>query len=74
MSASQRYQLTVTLLEDLHSGTGTTSGHLDGVQTRGRNGRPVIRDSHLIGLMREAAFELVAFGRADDASVGRLFG
>lgn len=74
MTSTQRYRLDVELLEDLHSGTGTTSGELDAVQCRGRDGRPVVRDSHLTGLLREAAFELAELGVVTTADVYRMFG
>jgi hypothetical protein len=74
MSHQTRYQLDVTLLEDLHSGTGSTGSELDAVQMRDRHGRPLIRETHLKGLLREAGYELVALGRAKVSEVEALFG
>ncbi|MBM3298897.1 MAG: hypothetical protein FJY85_02980, partial [Deltaproteobacteria bacterium] len=54
-----RYVLQVTLLEDLHTGTGTGGGGIDSVQAIDREGRPVIRGTHVRGVLREAANEYV---------------
>lgn len=50
--------LTVKLLEDLHSGTGTGGGVLDAIQIRDRRGQPVIRATHAKGLLLDIAREL----------------
>lgn len=71
---SLRYILNVTLLEDLHSGTGATEGSLDAVQMRDRNGRPMITRSHLRGLLREVGFDLVRLGLVPMDDVNALFG
>lgn len=64
----------VELLEDLHGGTGTGAGDIDALQIRDRHGRPVIRASHIRGVLRAAAEELRALGRVDGAEVIRLLG
>lgn len=69
-----QYKLGVTLLEDLHSGTGHTAGDLDGVQLKDRTGDPMISRGHLKGLLREIADELVALGHATAEEVENLFG
>ncbi len=51
-------QLTVTVVEDLHTGAGTGSGDIDACVQRDRHGQPVIRSSHFKGLLREASDEL----------------
>jgi len=51
-------RLRVTALEDLHVGAGTGGGDIDALIMRDRHGRPVIRASHLRGLLREAGEEL----------------
>lgn len=74
--SSKRYRLSVTLLEDLHSGTGTGSASLDAVQIRGRDGRSVIRDTHLKGLLRDTATRLRDYLPTEitDDSIDALFG
>lgn len=54
-----KFRLTLALLEDLHSGTGTGSAEVDAVQYANRQGQPVIRASHLKGVWRQAAEEIV---------------
>lgn len=49
--------LTVTVLEDLHAGSGLGSASVDALLARDRQGRPVIRWSHLKGLLAESARE-----------------
>lgn len=53
-----RYQLDIQLIEDLHTGSGVGRGDVDALVERDRNGRPVIRASHIKGLLREAAKDL----------------
>lgn len=69
-----RFRLDVTLLEDLHSGTGHTAGDLDGVQMKDRDGLPMISRDHLKGLLRDAAEELADLGEATPTDVTALFG
>ena len=69
-----QFLLKVTLREDLHSGTGHTAGHLDGVQLKDRDGDPMIFRGHLKGLLREVADDLVALGHAMPEEVSALFG
>jgi hypothetical protein len=73
--SESRYQFTVTLLEDLHTGTGTGAGaELDAVQIVDQSGQPVIRDTHLKGLLRAAGEDLVRLGVETADKVQQLFG
>ena len=67
-------RLDVKLLEDLHSGTGVGAGAIDALQIRDRGGHPTIRASHVKGLLRDAAQELVDLGEAKSPEVDNLFG
>jgi hypothetical protein len=67
-------QLAVETLEDLHTGAGTGSGDIDALVQRDRHGRPVIRDSHFKGLLREAGAELVSRGQVGAEELNRLLG
>lgn len=60
MTETKRYRLVLELVEDLHSGSGTGAGDIDALQMRDRRGKPVIRASHLKGLMLAAGEELAA--------------
>jgi hypothetical protein len=71
---SRRYRLLVTLEEDLHTGTGTGSAVVDALQARDRCGRPVVWWSHLKGLLRAAAEDLVDNDQATADQVQALFG
>jgi hypothetical protein len=62
--------LSVQVLEDLHTGTGTGSGDIDALVQRDRQGRPVIRASHFRGLLREAG----ADSQVESAALDRLLG
>jgi hypothetical protein len=62
--------LTVQVLEDLHTGTGTGSGDIDALVQRDRQGRPVIRASHFRGLLREAGGD----SQVEPAVLDRLLG
>lgn len=50
--------LTITLLEDLHLGTGLGLGDIDSTQQRDRNNNPVIPATHIKGVLKQAAHEL----------------
>lgn len=67
-------RLEITLQEDLHSGTGTGGSTLDAIQIRDRNGQPVIRASHLKGLLRDTAVELEKLGLTSINQINPLFG
>ena len=67
-------QLDMTALEDLHTGSGTGSGDVDALIERDRQGRPVVRSSHLRGLLREAGEELLDYGQITSAELERLLG
>jgi len=68
------FKLEVTVLEDLHAGTGTGAGDVDALVERDRRGRPVIRASHLKGLLREAGEELTLHEPTLAANLNRLLG
>ncbi len=68
------FRIEVTVLEDLHAGTGTGAGDIDALVERDRHDRPVIRASHLKGLLREAGEELTLYEPTLVANLGRLFG
>lgn len=70
----RRYSLSITLEEDLHSGTGTGGATEDSVQMRDRYGYPVIRDTHIKGLLREAGRFLCEIGKYSEDKFLRLFG
>jgi CRISPR/Cas system CMR subunit Cmr4 (Cas7 group RAMP superfamily) len=74
MSQPLLYQVTIRLEEDLHSGTGTGNKSLDAIQITGRNGLPVIRASHIKGLLREAGRFLYEMGRYSEEDYKALFG
>lgn len=74
ISKRRRYRLRVELLEDLHSGTGTGEAAIDAVQKRDRRGLPVIRATHLKGVLRQAAEELASIDRGLQDRVPGLFG
>ncbi|HRF06891.1 MAG: CRISPR-associated RAMP protein, Csx10 family [Candidatus Accumulibacter phosphatis] len=74
MTALKRYRLTVRLLEDLHTGTGTGGGDIDALQMRDRRGRPVIRANHLKGLLLAAGEELARFDERIKAPLQDLLG
>lgn len=71
---AMQFQVKVSLLEDLHSGTGHSAGDLDGVQLKDRAGNPMIFRGHLKGLLREAGDVLVALGLAQPDDVTDVFG
>ena len=74
MTALKRYRLTVRLLEDLHTGTGTGGGDIDALQMRDRRGRPVIRANHIKGLLLAAGEELARFDERIKAPLQDLLG
>lgn len=68
------YRLTVTALEDLHIGTGTGQGDVDAHIMRDRSGLPVIRASHIEGLLRQAGEELVGLKILAPSKLDTLLG
>lgn len=68
------FDLTLEILEDLHTGSGTGGGDIDALVQRDRQGHPVIRASHLKGLLREAGEELRAFDTSMAANLDALLG
>ncbi|MEK8015874.1 MAG: RAMP superfamily CRISPR-associated protein [Candidatus Parabeggiatoa sp.] len=74
MSQALLYHVTIRLEEDLHSGTGTGSESLDAIQITGGNGLPVIRATHIKGLLREAGRFLCEIGHYSEEDYKALFG
>ncbi len=68
------FKLTVTLLEDLHSGTGTGNLLIDDLQARNAEGYPVIDREHFRGVLKDNALRLKALGHMVDEDINRLFG
>lgn len=73
MSQQLCYNIVIRLEEDLHSGTGTGSGSLDAIQITGRDSLPVIRATHLRGLLRTAGRFLCEIGHCSQEEYQRLF-
>ena len=69
-----RYTLTLTLLEDLHSGTGTGTLIVDRLQARDEHDQPVINRTHFKGVLRDNARRLARLGVLDEAFINTLFG
>jgi len=67
-------RLLIRAVEDLHVGAGTGGGDIDALLLRDRRGRPVIRASHLRGLLREAGEESIRLGRATRTELEALLG
>ena len=76
------YTLTIQLLEELHSGTGTGTLIIDRLQARDETGHPVINGSHLKGVWRDNAERLrildqhrrAGSNRLTDDTIKQLFG
>ncbi len=66
--------LRVEAIEDLYTGSGTGGGDIDALVQRDRHNQPVIRASHLKGLLREAGEELIALGALTDNDLDALLG
>ncbi len=67
-------QITIKLLEDLHSGTGTGNGIVDAVQARNEAGIPIIDRHHFRGVLRDNALRLAKLGAITNNIVTSLFG
>jgi hypothetical protein len=67
----QRYQLTIQLLEDLHTGSGTGAGEYDALLARDNQNRPVIPASHWLGVWRD---NLKRSGLSTTKQLNALFG
>ncbi|WP_262966757.1 RAMP superfamily CRISPR-associated protein [Methylobacter psychrophilus] len=70
----KRYRLTVTLIEDAHFGSGTGAGNTDAYIDRDAQGYPVIRASHLKGVLRETAELYCELKGCDNEQINALFG
>ena len=76
-AACRRLSVHVTVLEDLHSGTGTgATAEIDALQARDAHGAPVIWSSHFRGVLRQIAEDLVqdGTGAIEPDSIQALFG
>lgn len=73
---AKRFVLEVEVLEDLHSGTGTGGSSVDSIQALDRHGNPVIRSTHVKGVLRASAEELHALKPETftTADIEKLFG
>ncbi len=71
---SKHYQLSIKLLEDLHSGTGTGSVTVDAVQARNSQGIPVIDRHHFRGVMKDNGKRLCELGVISKDVIHELFG
>jgi hypothetical protein len=77
LPATKRLILKVTLLSDLHSGSGWGGAEIDALLVRDQKGNPYIRWSHLKGLLIEACRERYsALGKSLEGKnhIKRLFG
>ncbi len=74
MAKDYHLQITIKLLEDLHSGTGTGNGIVDAVQARNEEGIPVIDRHHFRGVLRDNALRLAKLGAITNNIVTSLFG
>lgn len=75
--ATRVFELAVTLLSDLHAGSGLGGAGVDALVARDRSGLPCIRWTHFKGLLREACLERFdALGKPEEGRIaaGRLFG
>lgn len=70
----KRYQLTVTLIEDAQFGSGTGAGDVDAFIERDAQGRPVIRASHVKGVLRETATLCRDLKLCQQQDINDLFG
>src|SRR5262249_36216818 len=74
MTNPKFFDLDVTVLEDLHTGTGTGSGEIDAITARDRYGWPTVRASHIKGLLREAGDDLIHLKLMRDQDLSALLG
>lgn len=71
---SYNYSITITLLEDLHTGTGTGNIIVDAVQARDEAGIPVIDRHHFRGVLKDNALRLKELGIIEQNDIDTLFG
>jgi CRISPR/Cas system CMR subunit Cmr4 (Cas7 group RAMP superfamily) len=69
-----RFRLRLSLLEDLHVGTGMGGGEIDATQAVDYDHDPVIPWTHLKGVLRDSAERLNDLGRPNGAGIRLLFG
>ena len=76
MTKQIRYELVLTVVEDLHTGTGTGDAKVDAVQILSRYGLPVLRATHIKGLLRDIGWRLCALDDsfANKTELEQLFG
>jgi hypothetical protein len=68
------FKLTVTLLEDLHTGSGMGSAVVDRLLARDPGGTPIIAAEHVKGVWRDNALRLKKLDHIDQALIDALFG
>ncbi|WP_028302062.1 RAMP superfamily CRISPR-associated protein [Oceanospirillum beijerinckii] len=59
-----QYQLAITLLDDMHTGSGLGNHHVDSFQAKDKDNYPVISRQHLKGLLKVAADEWLKLKQA----------
>lgn len=65
-AGTSRLNLTCELQEDAHLGSGLGTGDIDALVALDRDGRPVIRRTHLTGLLRKLSLRLLAKERTEE--------
>lgn len=73
-AAIQIFRLEVTLLEDLHTGSGMGSAVVDRLLARAPDGTPIIAAEHVKGVWRDNALRLAALGQTSPEQIEALFG
>ncbi len=68
------FALEITLLEDLHTGSGMGSTVVDRLLARAPDGTPIVAREHLKGVWRDNAQRLEHLGRLSQTDIDRLFG
>lgn len=71
---NKHYSLTITLLEDLHTGTGTGNTIVDAVQARDEQGFPIIDRHHFRGVLKDNAKRLAHLRVINNEDIIELFG
>lgn len=70
-----KFTIDVTLLEDMHTGSGLGGADVDALLARDRRGQPMVRWSHLRGLLKQALIDRgAALATNVDSQVLALFG
>jgi CRISPR/Cas system CSM-associated protein Csm3 (group 7 of RAMP superfamily) len=70
----KRFTLSVTLLEDLHTGSGTGAGDFDALLARDSRNLPVIPASHWLGVLRDNLSRYLHATDSESRACDALFG